>query len=138
MSGESALNKLITGMQPVLQPPTYVFVTLAEGQEIPAICTPRMQFIEEEGTTLIIERQQAEGQGWDYDFPCRMITLNIHSSLEAVGFLASITRHLARLGMGVNPVSGYFHDHLFIPEHRAEEALKALQAMCMQGPYEYD
>ena len=52
-----------------------------------------------------------------------MITLNIHSSLEAVGFLAAITARLAAAGMGVNPVAGYFHDHLFVPAERAEDAM---------------
>jgi uncharacterized protein len=40
-------------------------------------------------------------------FACRMITLNVHSSLEAVGFLAAITRQLAQAGMGVNPASAF-------------------------------
>jgi len=55
-----------------------------------------------------------------------MITLNIHSSLEAVGFLAVITTHLAKLDIGVNPVSGFYHDHLFIPEDKASVVMVAL------------
>lgn len=52
--------------------------------------------------------------------------LEYHSSLEAVGFLAVITTHLAALNMGVNPVSGFYHDHLFIPEDRAEDVMTSL------------
>eukprot|EP00543_Licmophora_paradoxa_P009015 CAMPEP_0202444618 /NCGR_PEP_ID=MMETSP1360-20130828/3618_1 /ASSEMBLY_ACC=CAM_ASM_000848 /TAXON_ID=515479 /ORGANISM="Licmophora paradoxa, Strain CCMP2313" /LENGTH=205 /DNA_ID=CAMNT_0049060645 /DNA_START=455 /DNA_END=1072 /DNA_ORIENTATION=- len=65
------------------------------------------------------------------EFPCRMITLNIHSSLDAVGFLAAITSHLAKkkTGMGVNPVSGFYHDHLFVPEHRVDDAMVALKEL---------
>jgi hypothetical protein len=62
-----------------------------------------------------------------------MVTLNVHSALEAVGFLARITARLAGLGMGVNPVSAFFHDHLFVPEARAAEALEALRAMAREG-----
>ena len=29
--------------------------------------------------------------------------------------------------MGVNPVSGYFHDHLFVPDGREKDALKILR-----------
>lgn len=58
-----------------------------------------------------------------------MITCEIHSSLEAVGFLAVITARLRDLGMGVNPVSGFFHDHLFVPEGREEEAVGALRRL---------
>jgi len=62
-----------------------------------------------------------------------MITLNVHSSLEAVGFLAAITRALARLQIGVNPVSGFFHDHLFVPVGREAEVMRALEAMTTGG-----
>ena len=58
-----------------------------------------------------------------------MITLTVHSSLEAVGFLAAITARLAAAGISVNAVSGFYHDHLFVPEHKADEALHHLQNM---------
>ena len=51
------------------------------------------------------------------------------SSLDAVGFLAVITSALAKAGIGVNPVSAYFHDHLFVAEADAEEALAVLQGL---------
>ena len=50
----------------------------------------------------------------------------MHSSLEAVGLLAEVARRLAAHGISVNVVSGYYHDHLFVPVDRAEEALAAL------------
>ena len=56
-----------------------------------------------------------------------MITLNVHSSLDAIGVLAAITARLAAASMGVNPVSGYFHDHLFVPVDRADEAMAILE-----------
>lgn len=58
-----------------------------------------------------------------------MITLTVHSSLEAVGFLAVITRHLAQHSISVNAVSAYHHDHLFVPVHRADEAMRLLGDM---------
>ncbi|RVA88555.1 ACT domain-containing protein, partial [Mesorhizobium sp. M7A.F.Ca.CA.004.02.1.1] len=66
-------------------------------------------------------------------FRCRMVTLNIHSSLEAVGFLAAITTRLAAAGMGVNPVSAFYHDHLFVPADRAEEALELLVGLAAEN-----
>jgi hypothetical protein len=62
-----------------------------------------------------------------------MVTLNIHSSLEAVGFLAAITTRLATAGMGVNPVSAFYHDHLFVPADRAEEALELLMELAEEN-----
>jgi len=127
-SGEFDLDVLIRSMEPVLCDETYVFATVESGFTIDVL-SPLMTFREREGTTLIVTQQQAEDAGIEHEFRCRMITLNIHSSLEAVGFLARITRRLARLQMGVNPVSGFYHDHLFVPLDRADDALAELQLM---------
>ena len=129
MSGGTDLEALIAGMSPVLAPETYVFVTT----ETPPDISARMRFEEAEGTTLILTREAAEAAGLAYEFPCRMITLNVHSALEAVGFIALIATRLAALGMGVNPVAGFYHDHLFVPEDRAEDAMAALREMVAGG-----
>ena len=55
-----------------------------------------------------------------------MVTLTVHSALDAVGFLAAITTRLAAAGISVNAVSAFFHDHLFVPAERAEEAVEIL------------
>jgi hypothetical protein len=47
-------------------------------------------------------------------FPCRKVTLGVHSSLDAVGFMAAVTTRLAKIDIGVNPVSGFYHDHLYV------------------------
>ena len=83
--------------------------------------------------TLILEQATADAGGLVSTFACRMITLEIHSSLEAVGFLAAITPRLAAAGMGVNPVSAYFHDHLFVPADRAEEAMEILRQISTES-----
>ena len=126
MSGETDLDILISSMSAELREGTFVFCTVSEGQ-VPEFLNPVMMFREAEGTTLILLQSEAAAQGLEFEFPCRMITLNIHSSLEAVGFLARITTALAAAGMGVNPVSGFYHDHLFVPEDRVEDAMKVLQ-----------
>ncbi|MCY4336923.1 MAG: ACT domain-containing protein [Litoreibacter sp.] len=128
MSGETNLDRLIASMSAELVDGVYVFATIADGAPLPAITT-RMMFREAEGTTLILFKSEAEALGLAYEFPCRMITLNIHSSLEAVGFMARIATELAKHDMGVNPVSGFFHDHLFVPDGREADAMDALEAM---------
>lgn len=40
--------------------------------------------------------------------------------------MAVIATALAKQGMGVNPVAGFYHDHLFIPEDRVQDALDVL------------
>jgi hypothetical protein len=118
-------------MTPALDPVTYVFASV--GSEVPQGTDPVMTFREDEGTTLIVTEDVAVAYGLASVFPCRRITLTIHSSLEAVGFMAAITTALARSGIGVNPVSGYFHDHLFVPKDRVTEAMEILHELAGSG-----
>lgn len=132
MSGETDLDTLLASMRPSLVDGVHVFATLAD-RRIPPGLHPRMAFEEAEGTTLIVLREDAVAAGLSYDFPCRMITLNIHSSLQAVGFMARIASALAAEDMGVNPVSGFFHDHLFVPDGRERDALRILAGFSGAG-----
>ena len=132
MTGETNLDRLVQSMSPELVDGLYVFATVAEGA-VPEGVVPRMLFREAEGVTLVLRQDEAEAAGLEHAFPCRMITLNIHSSLEAVGFLARITTALARADMGVNPVSAFFHDHLFVPDGREGDALAVLAALSKAG-----
>lgn len=125
MAGEHDRKQLLSGMSPILDSETYVFVTVLN-REIPSGLTPRMTMQEGEGTTIVITEKAAKAAKLAYVFPCRMITLDVHSALDAVGFLATVTTRLASLGIGVNPVAGYFHDHLFVPAERADDAMRAL------------
>ncbi|KAA3451416.1 ribonuclease H family protein [Mesorhizobium sp. SARCC-RB16n] len=129
MTGEIDLRTLLASMTPELLDGTYVFATLAPRVPQPEGLEPVMVFREREGTTLIVTEDAAREAGLTGSFRCRMITLNIHSSLEAVGFLAAITARLAAAGMAVNPVSAFYHDHLFVPAERAEEAMALLHQL---------
>jgi len=50
-------------------------------------------------------QDEAVVHGLSQEFSSRMITLNVHSSLDAVGFIALIATKLAAAGMGGNPVA---------------------------------
>ena len=132
MAGETDLSALLKTMNARLVDGLYVFVTL-KGKVLPEGVSPRMVFQETEGTTLVLLKEEAEANELDYEFPCRMITLEVHSSLEAVGFLARITTELAKHKMGVNPVSGFFHDHLFVPDGREQDALSVLKKIATES-----
>ena len=129
MAGETDLKKLLAMMTPELLPGVHVFATLPPDAPVPDSLEPVMLFREREGTTLIVLEEEAKAAGLDAVFPCRMVTLNVHSSLEAVGFLAAITTRLAAASMGVNPVSGFYHDHLLVPADRAEEVMDMLRKL---------
>ncbi len=134
MSGGHDLGVLLANLCPKMVDGVFVFASV---DQMPKGITPRMMFHEAEGITLILAQDQAKAAGIAYVFPCRMITLNVHSALDAVGFLAHIIPKLAAAGMGVNPVAGVYHDHLFIPDGREDEALRILQDIATQAGVEW-
>jgi hypothetical protein len=127
MPAERDLTALLTHMNPELQPGIFVFCTIAPNEPIPAGLNPLLTFREQEGTTLVIPREEAEAAGMASAFPSRLITLTVHSALDAVGFLAAITARLAAAGISVNAVSAFHHDHLFVPSNRADETMAVLR-----------
>jgi hypothetical protein len=127
MPGERNLAMLLQSMKPEIHEGIFVFCSIPADQEIPATLRPMYIFREREGTTFVVRREEAESAGLSCQFASRLITLTVHSSLEAVGFLAVITGRLAEAGISVNPVSAFYHDHLFVLDDRADEALRLLQ-----------
>lgn len=123
MTAISHLPTLLASMTPTIAPETYVFVSVSQ---VPSLLRPLMTFREGERITLILTQAEAEAANLPYLFESRMITLNVHSALEAVGFLAEITTRLAAAGIAVNPVSAFYHDHLFVPAARARDTMTIL------------
>ena len=133
MSGERDLAKLLQNMKPEIHEDVFVFCSISNDDKIAATLDPIHIFREREGITFVVRRDDAESAALPYQFASRLITLTVHSSLEAVGFLAAVTGRLAGAGIGVNAVSAFYHDHLFVPEHRADEALQLLRDMARQA-----
>ena len=126
-NGETDLNNLLKNMQPVLEEDELVFCSLPpeEGEKYFPIC--QGYYCEREGVTVIISRHLADLDGLPYDLAFKRITLQVHSSLGAVGFLARITEVLAAQGISVNVVSAFFHDHLYVQAHQARLAISTLR-----------
>jgi hypothetical protein len=74
-----------------------------------------------------MRREEARHGGLPFEFPSRLITLNVHSALDAVGFLAAGAVRLAEAGISSNAVSALYHDPLFVPHERGEEVLRVLR-----------
>ena len=126
--GETALAKLIANMEPVLNEGDYVFASVLNTASIPreiTIC----EIKEKEGVTVIVSKKDAEALGLSYDYIAAWITLNIHSSLEAVGLTAAFASELGKNNISCNVVAGYYHDHIFVDTKDKEKALKVLKAM---------
>lgn len=124
--GETDLDFLIKNMQPILEDEELVFCCLPQelAEEYFVLC--QGYFVEREGITVIIGKHLADLNDLSYEQVFKRLTLNVHSSLTAVGFLARITEVLAAQGFSVNVVSAYYHDHLFIQSNQAKAALETL------------
>src|SRR5512134_3153060 len=105
MAGARDLDRLLATMEPELQPGRYVFTTVGE---VPVACDPVALVRESEGTTLVLEQEEADGLGLSYDYVAGMISLRVHSALDAVGLTAAIATLLAGAGMSCNVVAGYY------------------------------
>lgn len=130
MPGELKLETLLRNIQPVLHSAEYVFLTTNLTMEKAVKYNPVGLFAEPEGLTILIEAPPPSSltSGSEVGPRFRMITLSVHSSLEAVGFMAAVAGKLADAGISVNPVAGYFHDHLFVPTERATDAISVIQS----------
>ena len=112
-TGETDLEKLVANMEPVLNKGDYVFTTVKDTKSIPREITV-CEIKEREGITIVISKTDADALGLSYDYIASWITLNIHSSLEAVGLTAAFSTELGNNGISCNVIAGYYHDHIFV------------------------
>jgi hypothetical protein len=106
------------------RPGRYVFVT----GEWPALRDGAAAIVEEgEGPTLIVDAEAARAAGAEVASVFAWLTLTVHSSLDAVGLTAAVSRALADAGIACNVLAGYHHDHLLVPADRAADATAALR-----------
>ncbi len=125
MSGETDLHRLLQNMQPERQPGEFVFCivdSFAQATDLEPVCI----FQEQEGVSIILPKEQADARSLSYTLVCAWITLTVHSSLEAVGLTAAVSRALAEENISCNVVAAYYHDHLFVPVEDGEKAVEVL------------
>lgn len=135
MNGIVDLKTLLRGLEPKLHDDEFVFVcrpcgSYGDGAEL----SPVASFVEDEGLTLVVRKSQADDAGEIYQGVFRMITLRIHSSLQAVGLTAAVTEVLSKRGISVNVIAAVYHDHLLVPTSRAVEAYNALEKFALSTP----
>jgi hypothetical protein len=122
MAAERDLSRLLATMEPVVKPGEYVFVSLPDRRSMPSQAT----VVEDEGTTHVLARSDADEYGLHYEFVAAWITLRAHSALDAVGLTAAVAGALAAAGISCNVLAGTFHDHLLVPHDRLDDALAVL------------
>jgi hypothetical protein len=125
---EKDLATLCATIEPEMARPAYVYCSFPDFA-LPAGLSALCTFREVEGLTAVIDLQDAERYALPYTFKARLITLKVHSSLDAVGFLAVVSAHLAKARIPCNAIAGYYHDHILVPVDRADEALTVLNGI---------
>ena len=115
MAGERDLSRLLQGLTPRLYPERYNFAETVE----PVLQPDQFALVREnEGLTSIHPDPQGD---W------ARISLEVHSSLDAVGLTGVMASRLADRGISVNIVAALHHDHMFVPWRQREEALDCLR-----------
>ena len=125
MTGETELAKLLKDMKPELHPGEYVYC-LALSWESATQLKPIGIFHEKEGVTVILSKRSAEEASLPYSTVCAWITLTVHSSLEAVGLTAAVSKALTEANISCNVIAAYYHDHIFVPIKDGTRALQVL------------
>jgi len=128
MSGELNLATLLKNMKPVLNSGEYVFCTLSNNEKID-LSKVLGSFKEKEGITLILTKEYADLMELPYISIMSWISLEIHSSLEAVGLTAAFSKVLADANISCNVVAGYYHDHIFVLNQDAQRAIDLLKSI---------
>ena len=128
MSGETDLSELLKNMKPELNAGEYVYC-LADSKEQVVALNPLCYFLEEEGVTMILPKEKADAMNIPYATTYAWITLTVHSSLEAVGLTAAVSKALTEANISCNIVAAFYHDHIFVPIADAPRAMDALFAL---------
>lgn len=127
-------KSMLAGMKPRLTPGEFVFCTTRdEGLIARASAGALCLFKEDEGTTLILAREDAAALGFDAALPMRRIVLDVFSALDGVGLTAGVAAALTAANIPCNMVAAYHHDHVFVPAAQADEALAVLIAVAVRA-----
>ncbi len=125
-------SAMISGMKPELQPGRYVFCSVPEADP-QLVAQALASYKEPEGMSLILPVDVAAQNGLPVQDPMRCITLSVYSALDGVGLTAAAATALAEAEIPCNMVAAYHHDHVFVPESKANEAVAVLVARAAAG-----
>lgn len=130
MAALTNLDLVIRSMRPTFRPGSWVFVA---ADALPPDVVVEATVREDEGTSALVARADADRLGLGYGFVGAWITLNVYSALESVGLTAAVSGELAKLGIACNVIAGLNHDHLLVSHDRADDALTSLRRLSTRG-----
>ena len=127
MSGETNLSTLLQNMTPILHHEEYGYGLLPAGVSVPANINWFALMREGSSTTVVASIAELKAHNINHSPGWARISLEIHSSLSAVGLTAAVAAALTKANISANVVAAYYHDHFFVQWQRREEAKALLQ-----------
>lgn len=118
---------MLAEMRVSMRDDTYCLVSLASPSEELRSSAAAM-IAEDEAITLVITTDEADANGLPYDFPAAWLTLEVHSSLHAVGLTAAVAQMLTDEGIPCNVLAGFYHDHLLVPAGKGHHVKVLLES----------
>ena len=121
---------MIAQMNPTLDESTsWCFVEVTPDRAPDLLGAAIATFRESEGVSAIVPAHLAPE-----DAPVfARITLQVLSDLAGVGLTGAVASRLAQAGIACNMVAALRHDHAFVPEKSARQALEILVGLQSSG-----
>jgi len=125
VAGERDLAVILSAMDVERRPGAFAYIDAASGTPAPE----RTYAMIDEGatTTYIVDADSPLGS--HSPFRAAWLRVTVHTSLESVGLTAAISGALAARGIPANVLAGFHHDHLLVPEERADDAIAVLRSL---------
>lgn len=123
MTGEPELAVLLQDLDVERRPGAFAYIVGISGTAPP----PATYAMIDEGDTTAFVVDADSSLGSRAPFRAAWLTLTVHSALEAVGLTAAVAGALARARIPANVIAGFYHDHLLVPEERADDAIAVLR-----------
>lgn len=127
MAGETDLKYILATLTVSRRPGVFTMVSIPN--PVPLGDGVEMVLSETEGTTVVATLDAARRRGWAHDFQGAWLTIDVHSSLEAVGLTRAMAAVLGDANIACNVLAGFYHDHILVPVDRVDEAIAQLTSL---------
>lgn len=125
MNGNTDLAKVLRSISVDTDSIAYGFASL-ESDSVLLTNEILCMYRENEGLTVVADTNYLRDNLIDFEGPFAKLTIEVHTSLELVGLTAALAKALTESGISANVIAAYYHDHIFVPFDKQNEAIEAL------------
>lgn len=83
--------------------------------------------------TVVCDTEALNRHGWSSAFTAAWLTIDVHTSMEALGLTAAMSAALDAEHLPCNVLAGFHHDHLLVPVGEADRAVDCLLSLRETG-----